>query len=160
MGEINDAVNLVKSGARPFKALVTVAEFLEKVGNLENMEREAKARIAAVLKKDSDIAKRSEEANALVDAALLKAATIVDDAKAYAASSTKSAEALAEEILGEAREKAKGLADKAAARKDAVEVEIGRLKAEAAALTLEVNSKGAALGELKAEKAKLLAKLA
>jgi chromosome segregation ATPase len=159
MSEINDAANAVRSTANTFRALLKVGDFLDRIVSLENLERETKDRISKVVAKDEDILKRSEEANAFIEAATVKAAKIISDAKAYAQSSTKSVEALAEEILGDAKEKAKEAVQKASAKKDALETEIGRLKAEAASLTQEVNAKGAALLELKNEKAKLLAKL-
>lgn len=142
--ELVQAADAVKNASRPFRALILLADAIEKFGGLEAYERELLLRVEAAKGKAAELdalLAKIKEAEALLAAEVPKAAAIIAAAAEKAgAEHMDAAKAHAEDIL-------------AAARADQDKA-LGRLREAEAALGVlndTINAKKGEVAELEAK---------
>lgn len=159
MSALNNAANDLKRLIPKFRGILSLADELEKLGNVEDAIASGKSRIDATRKQEEDAAKRLKEANAAVKDAEAKAAGLLETAKTEAGTIVSDAKAEAAKIKKAATEKAQGAIDaanqKASQALDAVKEANGVLESVNAELSTATQKRDS----MNAEIAKLREKL-
>jgi chromosome segregation ATPase len=156
MSNLSKAGEDLKFLANKFQALYSVAEVLERIGSLEQAERDALAKKDAAYAKAEEAIKKAERANATLahaEESVEVAKTLAADhnvrAQAYYSAKVVAAEGKAEAILAEAADKKRG-----------VEEQTKAARAELASVQEKIQFTSKELGSLKEELVKIKASLA
>lgn len=159
MSDITEALNALKTQTKNARYLLTVADALERVGNLEQVAREADARAADAQRKAADseaVLARAHQAVADVDAIAKQKMQAADQ---WAASTEAKARELSESLIKGANEEAARIMDRAKQAADDAGARLSITQAQLAQIDAQIKSEGAKLAAIKDEKSKLLAKL-
>lgn len=160
MNKTQKAVDEVRTFGRGFRALLTLTDRMEEIGNLEQAENELKASRERLLKEQGEILATSAKAKADGEAAAEKlasdskteAARVIDEAKAKAEKTKTDAEANAARVIEKAEAKREQLERENAAAEGA----LSDLRARHDALAKECTDLEARLEKAKAQAAKML----
>lgn len=140
-----NAANELKNFANRFRSMLEVADDLEKLGSLENAIGEAGARLSAL---------RDEQG--VIEAAVDRARTSIDDANARAQEMTNLAADDADRVIALAKEEAAGLVSKA--NRDVGDI-VSRGRAQADELASKIAAKHAELKIITTETAEAQSRL-
>lgn len=160
MSDINNAVDAIRKLARMFEPMTNVADVLEKVGSLDNAQKEHEKALVALSAEKESLGAEVKKLKAKAKEASDKINADISDAKLEAEAILNEARATSETLIADGKAKANLIEQKAAQKakesekqsEDSVKAAQSALKEESiklSAITQEIEDKSKELEELK-----------
>lgn len=106
MSQFNDAAAAIRRAAKQFEQFSVAADILDKIGNLDNAEKEAKAAVSKAVKERDDALAALSDAKSEVSDAKKKADEVQSNAESKADEIVDTANKSADAIISLAKDKA------------------------------------------------------